>query len=815
MSLPRPRAALAAILLASSAITPVQAQNAALPFQGTPANGTPIPYPTTPFTGTLAPNAADSTTYLPTPVTPPAGAPNIVVILNDDVGFGADSTFGGPIPTPNYDALAKDGLRYTEFGVTAICSSTRAALLTGRNHQHAGFGTVTEAEAPYPGYDMQFPTSEATLPEILRDNGYATAAFGKYHNVPSSELADGPYKDWPTGIGFDHFYGFLEGDTDQFHPELYSDTTPVDLSHAPANYILDNDLASHAIQWLHQEQAASPNKPFFLYYATGSGHAPHQAPPDWIAKFHGQFDQGWDVVRQQTLARQKAEGIEPTYTDLAATPPVVPAWNSLTATQKIVDERYMEVYAAEIAYQDSQTGRVIAEIKRMGLANNTIIIWIEGDNGASGEGGPNGTIDEVRNLNGSGGSAVDIDDYLAQNLGIMGGPDTEELYPIGWAFALNAPFPWFKQIASHLGGTRNGVVISWPGHIVDPGSIRTQYHHVIDIAPTLLEVARLKVPSVVKGIPQIPMDGVSMAYSFSNPKASSPHHVQYYEMLGNRGIYKDGWLANTTPRNMPWNVAATRANSDPTTYQWELYDLTKDPSQAHNVAALYPDKLKELQALFNQEAIANNVYPLQDGGAAGRFAEVAKAGGSPFRTHYTFWGPDVHIPGEAALPIFLFPFTVKADITVPAGGANGVILAGGSAFGGWSFYLKDGVPAAYAAGSNFPGQQQRVLAAKPLAPGEHHLEYDYTTNLLRQSKLTILDNGVEIAEAKIPHPPTTFGGITEALDTGRDTGAQVTKDYSDQGIFTGIINKITFDSFPSRLAAPYFFSADQTLQKTD
>lgn len=811
MSLHRTKAALAALLLASSAITPVRAQ----PFQGTPANGPAIPYPTPPFTGRLFPTAGDSDTYLPTPATPPAGAPNIVVILNDDVGFGADSTFGGPIPTPNYDALAKDGLRYTEFGVTAICTSTRAALLTGRNHHHAGYGTVVEAETPYPGYDMQFPTSEASIAEILRDNGYATAMFGKYHNVPTSALGDGPYTDWPTGIGFDHFYGFLEGDTDQFHPELYADTTPVDLSHVPKNYILDNDLANHAIDWLHQEQAASPNKPFFLYYATGSAHAPHQAPADWIARFHGQFNQGWDEVREQTLQRQKAEGIFPSYTDLAPRPPPVPDWNTLTPNQKAVDERYMEVYAAEVAYQDDQTGRVLAEINRMGLGNNTIVIWIEGDNGASAEGGPNGTIDEVHNLVGSGASEKDIDDYLAQHLDIMGGPDTEELYPIGWAMALNSPFPWFKQIASHLGGTRDGVVISWPGHIIDPGSIRTQYHHVVDIAPTLLAVAHLQLPKEVNGIPQIPMDGVSMDYSFTNPNAPSPHHVQYYEMFGNRGIYQDGWLANTTPRNMPWQVGLMRSNSNPDSYQWELYDLTKDPSQAHDVAAQYPDKLKALQALFNQQAIANNVYPLQDGGGGSRIAALAKAGGSPYRTHYVFWGTGVHLPGETALPFFFFPFSLKADITVPPGGANGVILAGGSEFGGWSFYLKDGVPAAYAAASNEPGQQQRVLAEKPLAPGEHHLEYDLTTNLLRQSTLTILDNDVQIAQARIDHPPSTIGGLTEAIDVGRDTGAPVTTDYTNQGVFTGGINKVTFDSFPPKLIAPYLFSASQLLQKGD
>ena len=815
MFLPRPKLALAALLLTTSAITPVHAQNAAPTVQGTPANGPALPYPTTPFTGHLAPTVQGSDTYLPKPVTPPAGAPNIVVILDDDVGYGATSTFGGPVPTPNFTALAQNGLRYTEFAVTAICSSTRAALLTGRNHHHVGTATVDDIVTPYPGYDATIPNSAATIAQILQANGYTTAAFGKYHNAPNNDQADGPYDLWPTHIGFDYFYGFMGGDNDQWAPELYEDTTAVDGSNRPKGYILENDLANHAIAWLHQEQAASPNKPFLLYYATGSTHAPHQAPADWIAKFKGKFDQGWDVQREQTYETQKKEGIFPATADLSSRPDGVPYWNSLTPDEKAVDERYMEVYAAELAYQDSQVGRILAEVNRMGLANNTIIIWIEGDNGASGEGGPHGTVNELYGMTHPDESDASIDHYLAQHLNVLGGPSSYEIYPNGWAMAMNSPLPWFKQVASHLGGTRDGMVISWPGHIIDPGSIRTQFHHVIDIAPTLLDITHLKAPSSFNGIPQMPMDGVSLAYTFTNPTAPSTHHIQYFELHGNRAIYDDGWLANTTPRNMPWELMTNRPNSDVTSYQWELYNLNNDPTQAHNLAAQYPDKLKQLQAVFDQQAIANNVYPIQDSGALYRGQELAKYLNQPIRTHFVFWGTGVHLPAATIPPVFAFPFTVKADIEVPPGGANGVILAGGSLFSGWSFYLKNGVPTAYAAANNYPGSDTRVQAAKALTPGTHHLEYDLAETKPGIGVLTILADGVPVAKQTVAELPVLIGNGGETLDVGRDTGAPVTTDYSHEGVFTGTIDKVTLDISPPKNASSAFFLAKETEDKSE
>jgi arylsulfatase len=814
MTLPRPKLALAVLLLATSAITPVHAQSTA-PFQGTPANGPALPYPTTPFTGHLAPTEAGSTPYLPTPVTPPAGAPNIIVILDDDVGYGATSTFGGPIPTPNFSALAQNGLRYTEFGVTAICSSTRAALLTGRNHQHVGTGTVDDFETPYPGYDSHIPNSAATIAQILQANGYATSAFGKYHNVPNADQADGPYALWPTSMGFDYFYGFIGGDNDQFQPELYEDTTPVDGSNRPSTYILDNDLATHAITWLHQEQAASPNKPFFLYYATGSTHAPHQAPADWIARFKGQFDQGWDAQREATYENQKKLGILPASADLSPRPGGVPYWNSLTPDEKTVDERYMEVYAAELAYQDSQVGRILAEVNRMGLTSNTIVIWIEGDNGASGEGGPHGTINEITGFEHPDASDAQIDHYLAQHLDELGGPSTYELYPNGWAMALNSPYQWFKQIASHLGGTRDGMVISWPGHIIDPGSIRTQYHHVIDIAPTILDITHLKVPSAFNGIPQMPMDGVSLAYTFTNPTAPSTHRIQYFEMHGNRAIYDDGWLANTTPRYMPWELFNGRPNSDPGTYQWELYNLNEDPTQAHNLAAQYPDKLKQLQALFDQQAQANDVYPIQDGGVVERGKELAAFLHQPMRTHFVFWGTGVHLPAATIPPVFAFPFKVQADIEVPQGGADGVILAGGSLFSGWSFYLKDGVPTAYAAGNNYPGADTRVQGTTALTPGTHHLEYDLAVTKPGSGVLTILADGVQVAKQTVATLPALIGNGGETLDVGRDTGAPVSPDYTHEGVFTGTIDKVTLDISPPKNATATLFLSSQVQEKSE
>jgi arylsulfatase len=783
-------AALGALLLASSALTPLCAEDAAPPANDGAA--LPYSYPPHPFTGKVGPTESQSVPdfHLTAPVKAPAGAPNILLILTDDVGFGASSTFGGPIATPNLDQLAQHGLRYNEFQTTAICSATRAALLTGRNHHEVGTPAVVEITSPYPGYDGIIPKSAATIARILTDNGYNTAMFGKHHNTPNEENSPaGPMDRWPLGLGFQHFYGFIGGDADQYRPNLINDNTRVEDPHRPKGYLLDKDLADHAIAWIHAQKAAAPDKPFFVYYAPGTTHAPHQAPADWIAKFRGKFDQGWDKLREETLARQKAMGIVPANTDLAPRPKQIPAWDSLSPEEKRVDARYAEVYAGMLAYEDAQIGRVLDEIKRTGLSDNTIVVFVEGDNGASAEGGPAGTLDELVGVQGYD-DAKTVDHWLAQHLDIMGGPRTEEDYPAGWAFALDAPFPWFKQIASHLGGVRNGLVISWPGHIKDEGHVRTQYHHVIDITPTLLEVAQVKAPQEVDGIAQQHIDGVSMAYSFDQPNAPSPHDTQYYEMLGNRGIYHDGWLANTTPRNMPWEITQFRPGSDVTTYNWELYDLNTDYGQAHDLAAKDPGRLKDMQALFDAEATRNNAFPIQDSGATYRAARMIRATGA-FRSQYVFWGKDVQLPNVSSPPIFALPFSIDARIDVP-NHANGVIVASGSLFGGWSFYLKDGKPVAFASASNLPWQQSRIAASKPLAAGRNDVKFDFSP-AGQGGTLTISVNGAQFARGEIRYRPRVMAGIDETFDIGRDTGVAVSDEYQDEGIFTGGIDKVEVD----------------------
>ncbi len=787
MKLSRTVAALGALLLASTVMTPVSAQPAA------PDNGAELPYPPPAFAGKLGPTVGQSTPdyNILNDVQAPAGAPNILLIMTDDVGFGAASTFGGPIPTPNLTKLAGDGVIYNEFQTEAICSATRAALLTGRNPHTVGVGVLSDINSPYPGYTGKIPRSADTIADVLGDNGYATAMFGKHHNAPSSEeSAAGPFTRWPTGLGFQYFYGFIGGDSDQYQPNLYEDNVPVDGANRPKDYMLDQDLADHAINWIHQEKAAAPDKPFFIYYAPGSTHAPQQAPASWIAKFKGKFGEGWNAQRAETLQREKAMGMVPENTDLSPWPSQLPLWDSLTPDEKTVDERYMEVYAAQLAYQDAQIGRILDAIGKMGLASNTIVVFIEGDNGASGEGGPTGTIDELIGM-----SQVPDEErladphWLAQNLDIMGGPHTYENYPAGWALAMDTPFPWTKQIASHLGGVRNGLVISWPDHIKDPGTIRTQYSSVIDIMPTLLDIAHVQAPSTFDGIKQLPIAGTSMAYTFEQPDAPSRHTAQYYELMGNRAIYQDGWLANTEVRNMPWDISHIRPNSDVNSYKWELYDLNKDFSQSHDVASQYPDRLKAMQAVFDQQAKTYGVYPIMDSALMFRAMQTSMAM-HDFKKDYTFWGSNVFLPITSAPPIFQLPFTIEADIDVPKDGANGVIVAAGSWFGGWSFYLKNGVPTAYAAASNLPGMQAEVSASQKLSAGTHKLTFTFKPEG-EGGTLTIFDNGVQVAQGKIAHHPTMMAGTTETFDIGRDRGVPVTGDYQNEGVFTGTIGKVT------------------------
>jgi arylsulfatase len=748
-----------------------------------------LPRPPSPFMGKIEKNAAQSTPDWPKPVVAPKGAPNVLIIMTDDVGFGAAGTFGGPIPTPNLDRLAKGGLIYNQFHTTAICSPSRAALLTGRNHHAVSTGSLVDLATGYPGYWAMIPRSAATVGEILKDNGYNTAWFGKDHNVPHWQAsAAGPFDLWPQGLGFEYFFGFVGGDADQWQPKLYRGTNPVDQRLLDPNVPLDHVLADDAIRWIHNQKANAPDKPFLVFYAPGSAHAPHQAPADWIQRFKGKFDQGWDALRQQTFARQKALGIIPPSTDLTPRPAQLPAWDSLSATEKAVYARYMEVYAGMLAYQDEQVGRILDELRRMGEFDNTLIFFIEGDNGASGEGGPGGSTNEIGML----GNGVTSDPArLARDLDQLGGPKSYEIYPAGWAWAMNTPFQWTKQVASHFGGTRNGLVVSWPDRIKAHGEVRSQFGHLIDVLPTVLEATGIKAPKIVNGVEQQPIDGTSLLYSFADAKAAERHRTQYFEMLANRAMYQDGWIASTTPRRMPWERMPPPG--DPaTSYKWELYDIRHDYSQAHDLAAAEPAKLKELEDLWWKEAERNKVLPLDDNFGYQRSAAVRIAHATP-RTDYTYWGKEISVDDAEAPLLAGRSFSITIQANIPSSNATGVLVAMGSWFGGWSFYLKDGKPVAYEAFSQRPEDQFRIAAAEALPAGPAIIRYDLDYDgggLDKGGTVRISIAGKEVARGRVERTITVSAGLGESFDIGWDTGVPVSEDYPAQGRFAGDIQKV-------------------------
>lgn len=751
-----------------------------------------LPVPPRPFHGVIGTTFADSRPDYATPVRAPANAPNVLLILTDDVGFGASSTFGGPVPTPTLDRLANRGLRFNRFHTTAMCSPTRASLLTGRNHHAVGTGVVTDLAGGYPGYWAIIPPSAATVAEVLRLNGYNTAFFGKHHNVPQGreDPTAGPFDLWPTGLGFEYFYGFIGGDTNQWHPTLYRGTNSVEPPHEH-NATLDHFLTEDAIHWVHNQKAASPDKPFMVYLAPGSAHAPHQAPPEWIARFKGQFDQGWDRLREQSFARQKALGVVPVESVLTSRPQGIPAWDTLTPDERKVDSRMMEVFAAMLAYEDEQIGHIINELDRMQQLDNTLVIFVEGDNGASPEGDTTGSMNELGTL--VNGMKQDTG-WLLKTLDQMGGPESYQVYPVGWAWATNAPFQWTKQVASHLGGTRNGLVISWPAKIRDFGGIRSQFSHVNDIAPTIVEAAGLKMPTVVNGVPQQRVDGVSLVYAFDAPRAPERHTQQYFEMLGNRAIYSNGWMASTTPGRLPWKLGGS--GGLPTDYKWELYDLDHDFSQGHDLAASEPVRLAALQSLWMQEAQRNNVLPLDDRQGMARALSARPPGSpvpaaSPAPAHYVYWGTGISIAQSKAPPIAFRSFTIDADITVPARGASGVLLASGSRFGGWSFHFENGRPIAYQAVSQRPEDHYRVASPQPAAPGKHHIRYDYDLagKPGQGGTIRISIDDKEVARGSIGRTYFVAAGLGETFDIGQDSGSTVV-DLPGGSVFNGNIARL-------------------------
>jgi arylsulfatase A-like enzyme len=648
-------------------------------------DGKQLPPPPPKFGGVIKQSAVDSKPWWPPRVVPPKGAPNVLLIMTDDQGYGVSGTFGGVIPTPALDRIAKAGLRYTQFHSTALCSPTRAALITGRNHHAVGFGVIGEISTGYPGYDSIIGPNNATVAEILKENGYATSWFGKNHNTPLYQIsAAGPFDQWPVGMGFDYFYGFLGGETDQWTPFLFRNTDAVFPWVGKPGYNLTTDLADEAIRHMNDLHASAPDKPFFVYYVPGGSHSPHQPTKEWIAKYKGKFDMGYEKLRDEIFANQKRLGVIPANTQLTPWPDDIPKWDSLSEIQKKLYARQAEVFAAYTAYTDYEIGRVIQHVEDMGKLDNTLIIYIDGDNGTSAEGTLAGTPNEMTAYNGIF-QLPEIEQMV--NYEAWGSDKTFPHMSVGWAWAFDTPFKWTKQVASHFGGTRQGLAISWPGHIKDVGGIRTQFHHMIDIVPTILEAAGIKAPEEVNGIKQNPIQGVSMVYTFDQANANAPskRDTQYFEMLGNRAIYHNGWIAATTPPTLPWKMGSGTLPEVVNGYHWELYNIAEDYSEYNDLATKQPEKLKELQALFLTEAAKYNVFPLDNTllARAGTARPSATAG----QTVFTYSGENSGIPPANAPSLLDKDYTITADVTIPDGGAEGMIATLGGRFGGYGLYL--------------------------------------------------------------------------------------------------------------------------------
>ena len=720
----------------------------------------------------------------------PAGAPNIVVVLIDDLGFGVSSSFGGPVGTPTLDAVAQNGLRYTNFHTTALCSPTRAALKSGRNHHTVNMGFITEMATAFPGATGQIPNATAPLAEMLRLNGYGTAAFGKWHETAAWEAgASGPFDRWPTRQGFDKFYGFLGGETNQWAPYLYDGDAQVELPNDP-NYHFMTDMTDKARAWIKYQKALAPDKPSFVYFAPGATHAPHHVPKEWIARWKGKFDQGWDKLREETLARQIRMGVVPPATRLAPKPPAIKDWESLSADEKRLFSRQAEVFAAYVEYTDHEVGRMLRAFDDVGQADNTLVFYVAGDNGTSGEGGQNGMFNEYTYFNGV---QEKVEDML-KLIDKWGGPETYPHMAAGWAVALNAPFGWMKQVPSDFGGTRNGMAVSWPRGIKARNEIRTQFGHVIDVAPTVLQAAGLPEPRSVNGTPQIPMEGKSLVYSFDDAKAKERHTTQYFEIAGNRAIYHDGWYARTIHR-APWEAQPRRSLADNSA--WQLYDVRSDFSLVDDVATRHPKKLAELQALYLNEAKKYHVLPMDD-----RVFERLDAAlvGRPDlmagRTSLTLAEGMSGMMESVFINVKNRSKTITAEVDVPLGGGNGTLIAQGGRFGGWSLYVKDGVPAY---GYNFLGLQQSAIAGtKPLPAGKSTIRFDFAYDGGGPGKGgtgTLSVNGEKVAEGRLERTQAGLFSADETADVGIDLGTPVVEAVGAEARsrFTGRIPKLTVE----------------------
>src|SRR5215475_5284617 len=772
------------------------------PGATTTISGEQLPPPPQPFGGKIERNVAQSTPYWPERVVPPKGAPNVLLIMTDDTGFGVTSTFGGVIPTPNLDRIANNGLRYTNFNSTALCSPTRAALITGRNHHSMGFGVVTEQSTGFPGYNSVMTRDKATIGKILKDHGYWTSWFGKNHNTPEFQAsAAGPFDQWPVGMGFDYFYGFVGGDANQWQPNVFRNTTAIYPYQNKPGWNLVTAMADDAIEYMDRITAVNSDQPFFIYYVPGAVHAPHHPTPEWIKKISDLhlFDKGWNQLRETIFANQKRLGVIPKDAKLTPWHKDLKQWDQLTADEKKLFIRQADVFAAYFAYSDHEIGRVIQKVEDMGKLDNTLIIYIAGDNGNSAEGSVLGTPNEVASIQGI---PVPVQDQL-KFYDVWGSDKTYPHMAVAWSWAFDTPFSWTKQIASHFGGTRQGMAISWPKVIKDKGGIRNQFHHFIDIVPTILEATGIRQPEYVDGIKQSPIEGVSMMYTFAarNANAPSTHQTQYFEMMGDHAIYHDGWIASTKVMRPPWDVAGA-VSQDPASFPYELYDLTKDWTQFENVAAKYPDKLKELENLFWVEANKYQVLPL-DSSVATR-AVAPRPSLSAGRTLFSWAGEITGTPNGDAPSILDSSYSFKAEVDIPQGAAEGMIVTQGGRFGGYGFYVLKGKPVFL---YNFLDlQRTRWEGPDALPPGKHTLEFDFkydglgvgtlafnNVSGIGQGGIGVLKvDGKEVARQTMQHTIPLIMQWDENFDIGADTGTPVDdRDYQVPFRFTGRLNKLT------------------------
>ena len=796
---------LAAILL-SSAEGPAQQINGVpgAPDSTTTIDGRYLPPPQK-FGGEINLNAAQSKPYWPARVVPPKGAPNILLIMTDDVGFAAPSTFGGVIPTPTLDRIAHDGLRYTNFHSTSLCSPTRAALITGRNHHSVGFGVISEAASGFPGYNSVIGRDSATIGRILRDNGYRTSWFGKDHNTPEWDASQaGPFNQWPTGMGFEYFYGFVGGDTSQWQPNLFRNTTAIYPYVGNPNWNLTTAMADDAIAWLTQLNDINPSMPFFLHYVPGGTHAPHQPTPEWIKKITDMhlFDKGWNALRDQIFENQKRLGVIPQDAKLTPWPDnLLKRWDTLNDQEKKLFIRQANVYAAYLAYTDHEIGRVVQAVEDMGKLDNTLIIYISGDNGASAEGSPNGTPSEVLQFNG-----IELPVAAQMKFYDVWGSDLAYNHmAVPWAWAFDTPYKWTKQVPSFFGGTRQGMAISWPARIKDKGGIRWQFHHVIDIVPTILEATGIPAPVMVDGIAQKPIEGVSLAYTFdkANADAPSPHHIQYFEMMGVQGLYSDGWMLSAVPVRPPWQLVGTAVMDPASAYKFELYDVRHDWTQNTDVAAANQKKVQEMKDLMFAEFARYQVLPL-DASVATRMVtpRPSMSGG---RTVFTYTGvPIAGIPRGTAPSVLNTSYSITAEIDVPQGGAEGMIVTDGGRFGGYGLYLLKGKPVFL--WNLLDLKRVRWEGPEVLTPGKHTLEYDFkyeglgfatlafnnVSGIGRPGTGTLKVDGKVVATEKLERTVPITLPWDETFDIGSDTGTPVDdQDYQVPFNFTGKIDKLT------------------------